>query len=821
MNKLLFSFAAVFALIAQPMYGLVASQVANAASSTCEANTEQSLNDCIGTDGVDTVNLTGNITTTKQVSINKSLTVNGNSHAVTANFTHGGVNNDAVFGIYGVGNTATFNNIIIDGGGVSKDLHGVDLYISNAVLNDVTIQNTARTAININGSHVTVDNLTTINTARKKNWLGAYTFNVMELAMGGGVTREPVLTIKGKSSHNETAFINGNHIKISSGTVNDNDQYSSGNMRNLKRTIDAPTIAAPTEAATIVDSNAVTLTWSAVNGSNTTQAAAKYNYRLSGVSQDDTPNTSVTETLANGTYELEVQAVSASGLTSNWSAVRKFTVDAPQPLNAPVIKGFTHDKSDRAITTRTSGQWINTNGTSPNTMHMQWNTGDYDLSKVKATKFEYKTPGSDWKPGATYLPGSANFITSWIGGVFSKHGEGMYEFKLALQNELGEWSDWSNIAELGYDETEPIATITAPTGPVDTTKPFTIEGTFSDNLSGVGRLHLYLSANGKEIANPFIVPASQLNSVGGNFTYTLTDADVARLNGELTIGDGDVVTIRANVHDNANNYSNVISTITSDTAAPIVTILREFYDKDSNTSGLIGTIDDATAQVTVTVNGQEFTLADDDFYTENGVRYWLLGFVGPWPVDEYAVSAKAIDAVGNESAASYSFTINLEPTIAIPATPTPANPVVAPVATPVPSAVASQVVAQLPTETGDAAEDAADTPRVLGDATTKRADSSEGQVLGDKDVRKEWSLMNVALAGVAALLAIIALAGIRKGGRVLRVLTVVAAVGAVVAVILLEDFSAKLGWFNIWTILLAVIVIAQIALLANAKPVDE
>ncbi len=46
-NKLLFGFVAVFALIAQPMYGLVASQVASALGSVIEINTVAELKDAI------------------------------------------------------------------------------------------------------------------------------------------------------------------------------------------------------------------------------------------------------------------------------------------------------------------------------------------------------------------------------------------------------------------------------------------------------------------------------------------------------------------------------------------------------------------------------------------------------------------------------------------------------------------------------------------------------------------------------------------------------------------------------------------------------
>ena len=157
-GRLILSLMAVFALVMQPMYGLVANQVANAVSGT-DVELQKAVDSAAPGS---TVTLTGNVVLAKQLSINKTITIDGaGSYSITANFTRTGNDNDSVIGVYGVANTATLNNLVIDAGGSSRDLHGIDPYVSNVIVNDSTIRNARRAAINANGSEVTINNLIT------------------------------------------------------------------------------------------------------------------------------------------------------------------------------------------------------------------------------------------------------------------------------------------------------------------------------------------------------------------------------------------------------------------------------------------------------------------------------------------------------------------------------------------------------------------------------------------------------------------------------------------------------------------------------------
>ena len=100
-------------------------------------------------------------------------------------------------------------------------------------------------------------------------------------------------------------------------------------------------------------------------------------------------------------------------------------------------------------------------------------------------------------------------------------------------------------------------------------------------------------------------------------------------------------------------------------------------------------------------------------------------------------------------------------------------------------------------------------------------DTSSAQ---DTKEEKHWSLVNVLLAGVAVVMSIITLAGVRGSeGRAkwLRILTIIPAVGAIIAVLTVEDFTATLGWVNGWTLLFVAIAIAQTILMTSVKPADN
>lgn len=89
---------------------------------------------------------------------------------------------------------------------------------------------------------------------------------------------------------------------------------------------------------------------------------------------------------------------------------------------------------------------------------------------------------------------------------------------------------------------------------------------------------------------------------------------------------------------------------------------------------------------------------------------------------------------------------------------------------------------------------------------------------------KHWSLVNVLLAAVVVLQAVVALAAVRASQnreKLVRLLTIVPVAVSLIVLLTVEDFSAKLGMVNAWTLLFVVAVVAQTALLANIKKSDK
>lgn len=125
-----------------------------------------------------------------------------------------------------------------------------------------------------------------------------------------------------------------------------------------------------------------------------------------------------------------------------------------------------------------------------------------------------------------------------------------------------------------------------------------------------------------------------------------------------------------------------------------------------------------------------------------------------------------------------------------------------------------EIVYAATTDTSKEVEDTNKEDEVLG------SESLKGEVSSTTAAPKEWSVINVVLAGVVAAMSLITLAGVRGSegrSKTFRLLTIAPAVAAIVAVLLVEDFSTKLGFVNGWTLLFAATVAAQALLMSQIK----
>ncbi len=147
------------------------------------------INDVLAnTQNGDTIDLESGLTTHQQITLTKTVTLNGNGYAISPDFTKTDNSNNSALGIQA--NGITVNNLI-ENGANGTNLHGINVYDANGVnLNNVTVENNNHTGLNVDGSKVTVDNLTTAH----DGWDG------VDVDKAGAV-----LTIHGTSHQNEVS----------------------------------------------------------------------------------------------------------------------------------------------------------------------------------------------------------------------------------------------------------------------------------------------------------------------------------------------------------------------------------------------------------------------------------------------------------------------------------------------------------------------------------------------------------------------------------------------------------------------------------------
>ena len=160
--------------------------------------------------------LVSDCTTSGPINVPTGTIVEGNGYTISAGYSFGsdGDGTNTVIGIVGSDNVV-INNLKVDGiDGTS--LNGVNIYVSeNVQLNNVIIKNNDKYGLVVNGSNVTVNNLTTSG----NGWGG------VNVDLGSGVTSPAVLTINGVSSHKELVHVYLNNTLKPVSVIDTSSQY--------------------------------------------------------------------------------------------------------------------------------------------------------------------------------------------------------------------------------------------------------------------------------------------------------------------------------------------------------------------------------------------------------------------------------------------------------------------------------------------------------------------------------------------------------------------------------------------------------------------
>ncbi len=206
-------------------------------------NNENELTDALSDPLIETIMFGSDITMSTQLNITRSVTINGAGHTLSTTADNGSV-------IEIKANDVVIKNLIEDADGTTGN-RGINIYkVTGILLDNVTAENNAKNGIVVNGSTVTVNNISTAN----NGWEG------IDVDMGGLVTTLASLTVNGTSVHNEAkaAIRIDDASKVPTPVVLDtNNQYTASttatltdyflNTKNIKTSSDT------TETSTVGD----------------------------------------------------------------------------------------------------------------------------------------------------------------------------------------------------------------------------------------------------------------------------------------------------------------------------------------------------------------------------------------------------------------------------------------------------------------------------------------------------------------------------------------------------------------------------------------
>lgn len=411
----------------------------------------------------DVLRINEDLTVSQRVNITKLLTIDGQNHTLSPNFTGPGAGNanNATLGI--LANNVTLKNLVVDGANGTA-LHGIITYqVTGISLNSLVLKNNDRNGLVVNGSTVAVDSITTAN----NGWGG------IDVDLGSGVTQPALLTVTGVSVHNESGAdiyvdddtkavgVNapGYQWKRSGWDGRDNDriyilapvvssikyterisgdEVKSGKVTNEKQfTFDLR----PTNGAVRYQLKY----WNDIAGSsfkqNTpwapTNLAAAGKMAENGVYKDQL-------TQGEGKHYFSFSACDADGVCSEFTDPFVVTYDATAPA-APVIASPKQNQFFVAAPIRASWSAV----TDPSGI------AQYQIQYIYADGHTFSGDACDGTMACRSVSGSQ----TWRDHAPGTSEQGKVTIKVRAIDQAGNMGAWSAPVAYTYDQTKPIAAI--------------------------------------------------------------------------------------------------------------------------------------------------------------------------------------------------------------------------------------------------------------------------------------------------------------------------------------------------------------------------
>lgn len=433
---------------------------------TCYNTIQEAIDAAVDGNNIEIKN---DISIDQRVEINKEVTIEGNNFTVSPTFEKSSNSNNSSFAIFA--NNVIIQNLIIDGSG-GKNLHGINVYQATGVqLNDVTINNNDHTGLVVNGSEVTVENISTSG----NEWHG------INVDQGSGVTTSARLIIKGESQHtdllhiyvddatkNVVVFDEKGQYDMQNGVFNTNDQRYTlvDTIAPLKvtgmRIFDY--LGDELGCGGFTSNRTIRVDWD----DNVASDVNHYNYMVREeniVAKPIVSEFSGDIRDEDGYYQYRVQAVDNVGNTGDWSEWCGVTLDRKVP-DAPEQTGYNENNGDAYATPRPTNELTCTgDATNINGISVHWTDVSDDNATVKYERQYKKTGANSWSGSEIYT----NPYTSYRTFGSNPGAEGTYSSQVRAWKDFNDnnivdedemVSAWSNECSVTFDITAPAV----PTG---------------------------------------------------------------------------------------------------------------------------------------------------------------------------------------------------------------------------------------------------------------------------------------------------------------------------------------------------------------------